>query len=55
MAIACRLGVVSHVAKVEELGYFQFGGSTHCLVFRPGVIDEFALDAIPRPMVTPHP
>ena len=36
-----------HVAKGEELGYFQFGGSTHCLVFRPGVIGEFALAAIP--------
>ncbi|HEX3958521.1 MAG TPA: phosphatidylserine decarboxylase [Trebonia sp.] len=22
-----------HVAKGEELGYFQFGGSTHCLIF----------------------
>ena len=24
-----------HVAKGEKLGYFHFGGSTHCLVFRP--------------------
>jgi phosphatidylserine decarboxylase len=38
-----------HVAKGEELGYFQFGGSTHCLVFRPGVITDFALAAIPQP------
>ncbi len=38
-----------HVAKGEELGYFQFGGSTHCLVFRPGVIADFALAAIPQP------
>lgn len=38
-----------HVKKGEELGYFQFGGSTHCLVFRPGVIAEFALQAIPQP------
>jgi phosphatidylserine decarboxylase len=38
-----------HVAKGEELGYFQFGGSTHCLVFRPGVISEFVLGAIPQP------
>src|ERR1700691_6734817 len=36
------------VAKGEELGYFQFGGSTHCLVFRPGVIADFALQAIPQ-------
>jgi phosphatidylserine decarboxylase len=38
-----------HVAKGEELGYFQFGGSTHCLVFRPGVIEDFALQAVPQP------
>jgi phosphatidylserine decarboxylase len=38
-----------HVAKGEELGYFQYGGSTHCLVFRPGAIAEFALAAIPQP------
>jgi phosphatidylserine decarboxylase len=37
-----------HVAKGEELGYFQFGGSTHCLVFRPGVIADFTLDALPQ-------
>jgi phosphatidylserine decarboxylase len=38
-----------HVGKGEELGYFQYGGSTHCLVFRPGAIAEFALSAIPQP------
>ena len=38
-----------HIAKGDELGHFQFGGSTHCLVFRPGVIAEFALPAIPQP------
>ena len=32
-----------HVGKGEELGYFQYGGSTHCLVFRPGAIAEFTL------------
>lgn len=37
-----------HVAKGDELGHFQFGGSTHCLVFRPGVIDGFALGALPQ-------
>jgi phosphatidylserine decarboxylase len=30
------------IEKGEQLGYFQFGGSTHCLVFRKGVIDQFA-------------
>ncbi|HEY2241019.1 MAG TPA: phosphatidylserine decarboxylase family protein [Streptosporangiaceae bacterium] len=38
-----------HVAKGEELGYFQYGGSTHCLVFRPGAIADFVLAAIPQP------
>jgi len=37
-----------HVAKGDELGYFQFGGSTHCLVFRPGVIADFSLGALPQ-------
>jgi phosphatidylserine decarboxylase len=36
------------VEKGDQLGYFQFGGSTHCLVFRPGVIAEFATEAIPQ-------
>ena len=35
-------------AKGDELGYFQFGGSTHCLVFRPGVVSEFYLQAVPQ-------
>jgi phosphatidylserine decarboxylase len=43
-----------HVTKGEELGYFQFGGSTHCLVFRRGVIADFSLKAIPQPH-DPHP
>lgn len=31
------------VAKGEQLGMFHFGGSTHCLIFRPGVRLEFDL------------
>jgi len=31
-----------HVEKGDELGMFHFGGSTHCLIFRPGV--ELTLD-----------
>ena len=38
----------SKVKKGEQLGYFQFGGSTHCLVFRKGVISQFAAQAIPQ-------
>ncbi|WP_244818097.1 phosphatidylserine decarboxylase family protein [Caballeronia sp. Lep1P3] len=33
------------VKKGEELGYFQYGGSTYCLIFKPGVIDNF----VPQP------
>ena len=37
-----------HVGKGEELGYFQFGGSTHCLIFQPGALAGFDLTAIPQ-------
>ena len=30
-----------HVKKGQQLGMFHFGGSTHCLIFRPGVNIEF--------------
>ncbi|MDP2721120.1 MAG: phosphatidylserine decarboxylase family protein [Bacteroidales bacterium] len=30
-----------HVTKGDELGMFHFGGSTHCLIFRPEVNLEF--------------
>jgi phosphatidylserine decarboxylase len=36
------------IKKGDETGYFQFGGSTHCLVFRKGVISQFATGAIPQ-------
>ncbi len=32
------------IKKGEELGHFLHGGSSHCLVFRPGVIKEFKLN-----------
>ncbi len=32
------------IEKGEELGYFQFGGSTYCLVFQKDVIQEFKVD-----------
>ena len=35
--------------KGDEIGFFQFGGSTYCLIFRPGAIAEFAVDALPQP------
>ncbi|TAN59952.1 MAG: phosphatidylserine decarboxylase [Magnetospirillum sp.] len=31
------------VAKGDELGYFQYGGSTHCLIVEPGVAIDFVL------------
>lgn len=38
------------VLKGDELGYFQYGGSTYCLVFRPGVVDAF----VPQPPFDDH-
>lgn len=37
----------AHLAKGDELGHFQFGGSTACLVFGPDVVQGVALHAIP--------
>lgn len=36
---SCQITVQpgQHVNKGDQLGMFHFGGSTHCLVFRPGV------------------
>lgn len=40
------------IEKGDELGYFQCGGSTYCLIFRPGIIKEWTVgvgqDAEPR-------
>ena len=41
--IADKIQPGNRVEKGEELGYFQFGGSTHCVIFRPGVIKEFRM------------
>jgi hypothetical protein len=43
----------AHVAKGDEIGRFQFGGSTACLIFGPDVVQDVALPAIPRPGATP--
>ena len=37
------VAVGQHVSKGDQLGMFHFGGSTHCLIFRPGVKLEFDL------------
>jgi phosphatidylserine decarboxylase len=39
----CQLAVYEgqHVRKGDQIGMFHFGGSTHCLIFRPGVNLEF--------------
>jgi phosphatidylserine decarboxylase len=35
--------VGQHLNKGDQLGMFHFGGSTHCLMFRPGVRVDFNL------------
>ncbi|HSP20180.1 MAG TPA: hypothetical protein VLQ79_11730 [Myxococcaceae bacterium] len=47
--IAPEITAGHHVAKGDELEHFQFGGSTHCLAFRPGAIADFRLGALPQP------
>ncbi len=37
------------VKKGDEVGYFQYGGSTYCLIFRPGAVAGFAPEALPQP------
>ncbi len=49
-----RIKAGARVAKGDELGYFQYGGSTVCCLFRPGAVAAFALGAIPEPD-HPHP
>ncbi len=41
----CQLTVYEgqRLSKGEQIGMFHFGGSTHCLIFRPGVNVEFDL------------
>jgi phosphatidylserine decarboxylase len=36
---SCEISVKpgDQVKKGDQLGMFHFGGSTHCLIFRPGV------------------
>jgi phosphatidylserine decarboxylase len=43
----------AHLAKGDEVGHFQFGGSTACLVLGPDVVQGVALHAVPRPGATP--
>ena len=42
---SCEITVYQgeHVKKGSQLGMFHFGGSTHCLLFRPGVNLQFDL------------
>jgi phosphatidylserine decarboxylase len=42
---SCEITVYEgqHVRKGDQLGMFHFGGSTHCLIFRPEVQLEFDL------------
>ncbi|WP_137936488.1 phosphatidylserine decarboxylase family protein [Chitinivorax sp. B] len=49
---SCNIQVYvgQHVNKGDELGYFQFGGSTHCLIFQQGVIKQF----VPRSPFDPN-
>jgi phosphatidylserine decarboxylase len=50
---SCEITVKAgdRVKKGDQLGMFHFGGSTHCLIFRPGVNLKFDLyDQTPGPL-----
>ena len=38
----------ARVGKGDELGYFQFGGSSVCVLFGPDVVESFAPGAQPQ-------
>lgn len=46
---SCTIKVIegAQVKKGDEIGMFRFGGSSHCLVFRPGVNVHFLLNQQP--------
>lgn len=48
---SCKITVKTgqKVKKGEQIGYFQFGGSTHCVIFKKGAIKEWAPNAIATP------
>lgn len=47
---SCEISVKAgdRVEKGAQLGMFHFGGSTHCLIFRPSVNLEFDLYGLPQ-------
>jgi len=44
-----------HINKGDEIGYFQFGGSTYCLIFQPHVINHFTVSVPPPTVKNPVP
>lgn len=46
---SCEITVRSgqRVSKGDQIGMFHFGGSSHCLVFRPGVDLDWIKEASP--------
>jgi phosphatidylserine decarboxylase len=46
---SCKITVTvgQSIKKGDELGYFQCGGSSHCLFFEPSVKLTFIENAIP--------
>ena len=53
----CQITVAegATVRKGDELGMFHYGGSTHCLIFRPGVEIRFDLKQTPSVNATDIP
>lgn len=43
-SISISVQVGQSLAKGDEIGHFSYGGSSICLLFRPGVIRDFTID-----------
>ncbi len=48
---SCKITVKigQKVKKGQQIGYFQFGGSSHCVIFKKGAIKSFTKQAISVP------
>jgi phosphatidylserine decarboxylase len=53
-SVTIEVAIGQKLAKGDELGYFSYGGSSLCLVFKQGAIDEFTMgDPPPKPVTDP--
>ncbi|MDB5071224.1 MAG: phosphatidylserine decarboxylase [Candidatus Eremiobacteraeota bacterium] len=53
-SVTIEVAIGQKLAKGDELGCFSYGGSSLCLVFKQGAINEFTMgDPPPKPVTDP--